>query len=79
MVGMEAMQNGITGGNGGGFTGSTYSEATAYLKANGQATSGLMTQSEWQRHKNGNNSAGGEHEASSYQEYLAAYIYGKTK
>ena len=68
-----------TGGNGGGFTGSTYSEATAYLKANGQATSGLMTQSEWQRHKNGNNSAGGEHEASSYQEYLAAYIYGKTK
>ena len=68
-----------TEGNGGGFTGSTYSEATAYLKANGQSASGLMTQSEWQRHKNGNNSAGGEHEASSYQEYLAAYIYGKTK
>ena len=61
------------------FTGSTYSEATAYLKENGYSTSGLMTQSEWQRHKNGNNSAGGEHEASSYQEYLAAYIYGKTK
>ena len=68
-----------TGGNGGGFNGSTYSEATAYLKEHGQSTGGLMTQSEWQRHKNGNNSAGGEHEASSYQEYLAAYIYGKTK
>ena len=66
-------------GGGGGFTGSTYSEAAAYLKENGQSASGLMTQSEWQRHKNGNNSAGGEHEASSYQEYLAAYIYGKTK
>ena len=61
-----------------GFTGSTYSEATSYLKANGQSTSGLMTQSEWQRHKNGNNSYDGEHEASSYKEYLAAYVYGKT-
>ena len=37
-----------------------------------------MTQSEWQRHKNKNNSAGGEHEANTYQEYLAAYIYGMT-
>lgn len=69
---------GPTGGGGGGFTGSTYSEATAYLKANGQSASGLMTQAEWQRHKNGNNSTGGEHEASTYKEYLAAYIYGKT-
>ena len=70
-----------TEGNGGGsgFTGSTYSEAAAYLKTNGLSSSGLMTQSEWQRHKNGNNSADGEHEASSYKEYLAAYIYGKTK
>ena len=58
------------------FTGSTYSEAAAYLKANGKSASGLMTSSEWTRHKNKNNSAGGEHMASSYQEYLAAYIYG---
>ena len=57
------------------FTGSTYQEATAYLKANGKSPSGLMTSSEWVRHKNKNNSAGGEHEASSYQEYLAAFIY----
>lgn len=69
----------IEGNDGGGvtsFTGSTYSEAAAYLKANGKSAGGLMTQSEWQKHKNKNNSAGGEHEASSYKEYLAAYIYG---
>jgi peptidoglycan hydrolase-like protein with peptidoglycan-binding domain len=69
----------IEGNDGGGvtsFTGSTYSEAAAYLKANGKSASGLMTSSEWTRHKNKNNSAGGEHEASSYKEYLAAYIYG---
>lgn len=58
------------------FTGSTYSEAAAYLKANGKSASGLMTSSEWTRHKNKNNSAGGEHEVSSYKEYLTAYIYG---
>lgn len=62
-----------------GFTGSTYSEAAAYLKSQGVSASGMMTQSEWQRHKNRNNSGGGEHEASSYKEYLAAYVYGKTK
>ena len=64
-------------GGGGSFTGSTYSEACAYLKSKGKSSSGLMTQSEWARHKNKNNSAGGEHEASSYKEYLAAYIYGQ--
>lgn len=69
----------VPGTGGSGFTGSTYNEATAYLKEHGLSTGGLMTQSEWQRHKNGNNSEGGEHEANSYQEYLAAYIYGKTK
>lgn len=63
---------------GSGFTGSTYSEASAYLKEKGLSAGGLMTQSEWQRHKNKNNSAGGEHEANTYQEYLAAYIYGMT-
>ncbi|MBQ3504779.1 MAG: hypothetical protein IJA75_08755 [Oscillospiraceae bacterium] len=62
-----------------GFNGNTYDEATAYLRTKGLSASGLMTQSEWQRHKNNNNSADGEHEASSYQEYLSAYVYGKTK
>lgn len=61
------------------FTGTTYKEAAAYLRSKGLPTSGLMDSATWARHKNGNNSAGGEHEASSYQEYLAAYIYGKTK
>ena len=61
------------------FTGTTYKEAAAYLKSKGLPTSGLMDSATWARHKNGNNSAGGEHEANSYQEYLAAYIYGKTK
>lgn len=66
------------GGGGEGFTGSTYNEAAAYLKANGQSAAGLMTQSVWQSHKNNNNSADFEHDASSYKEYLAAYIYWKT-
>ena len=60
-----------------GFTGSTYDEAAAYLISGGHSADGLMTQSEWTRHKNKNNSAGGEHLASSYQEYLAAFIYDK--
>lgn len=60
------------------FNGSTYGEAAAYLRANGASASGLMTQSEWQRHKNTGSSVDGEHEASSYQEYLDAYIFGKT-
>ena len=64
--------NGSTGGDG--FTGSTYSEAAAYLKTNGQSASGLMTQSEWQRHKNGNNSASGEHEASSLHCCCHSYV-----
>lgn len=61
------------------FTGKSYSEAAAFLKSNGYSASGLMTQSEWIKHKNNASSAGGEHEANSYQEYLAAYIYGLTK
>lgn len=52
-----------------------YREAVALLKTNGKSTAGLMTSSEWARHKNKNNSADGEHEASSYREYLDAYIY----
>ena len=74
----ENINGRIEGNKATSFTGSTYSEAAAYLKANGKSTAvgGLMDQATWQRHKNNNNSAGGEHEASSYKEYLAAYIYG---
>ena len=79
LAAVVAAMGGNGGGGGSGFTGTTYSEAAAYLKANGYNASGLMTNSEWTRHKNNNNSAGGEHEASSYQEYLAAYVYGVMK
>lgn len=80
MGGTPAKNNTPTGNNNtSSFTGSTYSEAAAYVKENGGSSSGLMTQAEWQRHKNGNNSAGGEHEASTYKEYLDAYVYGATK
>ena len=58
------------------FTGTTYSEAVEYLKANGHPYHIPMTQAEWQRHKNNNSSVGGEHEVSTYQEYLEIYVYG---
>lgn len=61
-----------------GFTGKTYSEATAYIKANGGSTSGLMTSSEWARHKNSYDMSGqGGSEVknySSYEEYLKDYV-----
>ena len=71
------------GGNGtaSGFTGTTYSEACAYLKANGVQSSEAsmpMTQSEWQRRKNSYQMYGqGGAEAknyNSYAEYLADYV-----
>ena len=58
-----------------GFTGSTYIEACAFLQYKGKSTSGLMTSIEWSKHKSNNNSAGGEHEANNYREYLQAFIY----
>jgi peptidoglycan hydrolase-like protein with peptidoglycan-binding domain len=71
------------GGNGGGsdFTGSTYSEAVAYMKANGVAgaeASGVMTQSEWQRRKNAGSGSAEVQNYSSYKDYLADYVEYKT-
>ena len=64
------------GGNGTGFTGSTYQEAAAYLKANGKSSGGLYTQMEWINHKNNDKSGkADENWGGSYQEYLAAFIY----
>ena len=57
-----------------GFTGTTYSEAAAYLKANGLPTSGLMNNREWIGHKNKSKKPD-EEWGSSYQEYLSAVIY----
>lgn len=61
-----------------GFTGSSYSEAAAYIKSNGGSASGLMTQSEWQRHRNsylktGQSNAEGAN-YSSYTEYLKDFV-----
>lgn len=56
------------------FSGSTYNEAVSYLKANGKPTGGIMTQSEWQRHRN--NALAGKQtnaEGSNYSTY-AAYL-----
>ena len=65
------------GGGGTGFTGTTYSEAVAYLKKNGvdaATASGIMTSSEWGRRKQSykKNGTGGAEvsECDSYDEYL---------
>ena len=58
---------------GDGFTGSTYSEAVAYMKNNGVPSAnaaGILTQSEWQRAKNSNSPRYGANEFNSYAEYL---------
>ena len=63
------------------FTGSTYSEAVAYMKANGVSSaeaSGIMTQSEWQRRKNAGSNAAEVTENSTYKEYLSTYVAYKT-
>ena len=65
------------------FSGSTYGEATSYLKSKGKSAAGIMTQSEWQRHRN-NYLAGKQANAeganySSYAAYLkdiVAYLMG---
>ena len=59
-----------------GFKGTTYEEAKEYLADYG--ISGYpMTNREWTQHKNKNNSAGGEHEADTYAQYLQAYVMSK--
>ena len=64
--------------NSGGFTGTSYSDATAYIKSNGGSASGLMTSSEWARHRNSYLQTGkGNAEAanySSYTEYLKDFV-----
>jgi hypothetical protein len=57
-----------------GFSGSTYSEATAYLKKNGiSGDGGLMTKNEWARRKaSGSTSTATAH--SSYEKYLGWFV-----
>lgn len=55
-----------------GFTGSTYSEANAYLKKNGAGDYNLMTESEWKRRKASYNRTGvGGYEVSANSSYSA--------
>ena len=73
-----------------GFTGSSYSDAVSYMKANGVPSanaSGVMTAQEWSRRKASHSASGtGNSEVknySNYQEYLQAFVeyavenYGK--
>ena len=53
------------------FTGSTYQEACQYVKANGGSASGIMTSTEWQRHKNSGSTGAEVANYDTYQEYLA--------
>ena len=58
---------------GNGFTGTTYSEAVAYLKKNGVSgdrASNILTAGEWKRLKSANSSRYGANEFDSYEEYL---------
>lgn len=85
---VEAMNNRSTGaGSTGitGFTGSSYAEAVAYMKANGvpnAEASNAMTQNEWNRRKDAYNRSGvGGAEVknyNSYKEYLADYVAYRT-
>lgn len=64
-----------------GFTGSTYSEAVAYMKDKGVSSasaSAVMTQSEWQRRKNAGSSSSEVKYNGTYQEYLQSYVEYKT-
>jgi hypothetical protein len=74
-------RGGSNDGNGNGFTGKTYSEATAYLQSkgvSGASASAIMTENEWKRRKNSYNTygTGGAEVANydTYQEYLADII-----
>lgn len=84
--GQDKDGDGYKDGNQDSFTGTTYSEAVAYLKKNGvpsQNASTIYTAMEWERRKNSGSSAEAIKEFKSYGEYLEyavdAYIdaYGK--
>lgn len=63
--------------NGSEFTGTTYSEAVAYMKehgVNGSDASGIMTSSEWNRRKNAGSTSPYVTNHSTYQDYLASIV-----
>lgn len=80
----KAYDNGIRPDSGTptGFTGSTYSEAVAYMKANGISdAANIMTREEWSRRKASYQATGqGSSEViynGSYKEYLQSYVQYK--
>lgn len=79
----DAAYKALIGGSGGGvnFSGTTYSEAVAFMKSKGvpnSNASGIMTKSEWSRRKSSYKSSGtGGTEVKnydSYEEYLADFV-----
>ena len=64
-----------------GFTGSTYSEAVAYMKENGVPAAEaafVMTETEWRRRRTSNSGDSPAKEYSSYKDYLADYVKFRT-
>ena len=55
---------------------STYQEAAAYLRGQGAPVSGLMTASEWARHKSSGRDTSGAGAYATYQDYLNGYVKG---
>ena len=53
---------------------STYQEAASYLKGKGLSSGGLMTASEWARHKSNPADTSGAASYASYQAYLQGYV-----
>ncbi|MCI8478822.1 MAG: hypothetical protein HFE97_10900 [Oscillospiraceae bacterium] len=53
---------------------SSYSQAAAYLKQKGISAGGLMTQTEWTRHRNNKSDTSGASAYPNYQSYLNAFI-----
>ena len=52
----------------------SYQEAAAYLRGKGLSAAGLMTASEWARHKSNPGDTSGAGEYASYQAYLQGYV-----
>ena len=53
---------------------STYQEAASYLKGKGLSSGGLMTASEWARHRSNPADTSGAASYPSYQAYLQGYV-----
>ena len=85
-VGLSAEYQNYQNGQQNSFTGTTYSEAVAYMKSNGVSSAqaaGILTESEWRRAKASNSTRYGANEYDSYEEYLVDAVaynieeYGK--